>query len=91
MAELDELEQEELDKKLMETERPPQMGLPSVPNHEPGKHALYVPLPETESVFASYSCYLHLFWFFFFFVLTQVEEEDEEEAELRELRESMAM
>ncbi|CAO3569547.1 ESCRT-III subunit protein snf7 [Mortierella alpina] len=34
-AELDELEQEELDKKLMETERPPQMGLPSVPNHEP--------------------------------------------------------
>ncbi|KAF9110780.1 hypothetical protein BGX27_005891 [Mortierella sp. AM989] len=53
-AELDELEQEELDKKLMETERPPQMGLPSVPNHEP-------------------------------------EEEDEEEADLRELRESMAI
>ncbi|KAF9123217.1 Snf7 family [Linnemannia elongata] len=36
-AELDELEQEELDKKLMETERPPQMGLPSVPNHEPAE------------------------------------------------------
>ncbi|KAG0043102.1 ESCRT-III subunit protein snf7 [Gryganskiella cystojenkinii] len=54
MAELDELEQQELDSKLMETERPPQMGLPSVPNHEP-------------------------------------EEEDEDEAELRELRESMAM
>ncbi|KAF9175821.1 Charged multivesicular body protein 4b [Mortierella sp. AD011] len=34
-AELDELEQEELDKKLMETERPSQIGLPSVPNHEP--------------------------------------------------------
>ncbi|KAF9347893.1 hypothetical protein BGX26_000666 [Mortierella sp. AD094] len=34
-AELDELEQEELDKKLMETERPSQIGLPSVPSHEP--------------------------------------------------------
>ncbi|KAF9936823.1 ESCRT-III subunit protein snf7 [Modicella reniformis] len=53
-AELDELEQEELDRKLMETERPTQIGLPSVPDHEP-------------------------------------EEEDEEEAELRQLRESMAM
>ncbi|GJJ77646.1 charged multivesicular body protein 4 [Entomortierella parvispora] len=53
-AELDELEQQELNKQLLETERPPQMGLPSVPNHEP-------------------------------------EVEDEEEAELRELRESMAM
>ncbi|KAF8975429.1 hypothetical protein BGZ46_009129 [Entomortierella lignicola] len=35
--ELDELEQEELDKKLMETERTPQIGLPSVPNHEPAR------------------------------------------------------
>lgn len=26
----------------METERPPQMGLPSVPNHEPGKDAATV-------------------------------------------------
>ncbi|KAF9366940.1 MAG: Snf7 family [Benniella sp.] len=33
-AELDELEQEELNKKLMDTETPTQMGLPSVPSHE---------------------------------------------------------
>ncbi|KAF9582663.1 ESCRT-III subunit protein snf7, partial [Lunasporangiospora selenospora] len=34
-AELDELEQAELDKQLMETERPAQIGLPSVPVTEP--------------------------------------------------------
>ncbi|KAI1295056.1 ESCRT-III subunit protein snf7 [Mortierella claussenii] len=35
-AELDELEQEELDKQLMATpEKPSQIGLPSVPSHEP--------------------------------------------------------
>lgn len=78
----------------METERPPQMGLPSVPNHEPGKEHDNRNLAHLASLDTSFSVYCSLtidIPLSIFFCMTIAEEEDEEEAELRELRESMAL
>lgn len=58
------------------------MGLPSVPNHEPGKRLTLLDIACT-----LYCCSRLLT----FIILFLVEVEDEDEAELRELRESMAM
>lgn len=57
MAELEELEQEELDKNLLEISGPETVPLPNVPSISiPSKPGMYGSFPETSWIVKKYAC-----------------------------------
>lgn len=82
MNELEELEQEELDAKMLEAPTPA-MKVPNVPSHEPGKYL------------SKWPCRILSPWSLMLKQLsamrTNTSVEDDEEAELKALQASMAM
>jgi charged multivesicular body protein 4A/B len=79
---LEELEQEELDAKMLEAPTPA-MNVPNVPSHEPGTSIVYFPFVD--------SLQRLLIYFPITAVRTNTSVEDDEEAELKALQASMAM